>query len=113
VRSSSANRRSSPRPVDRALRVSEPAGHTLPAGPDATSGDGSTGFDRPSHLAAGSEHPSGSSGPSEPAPTLAVTAAQSGPASGKPAPAKAGRKGQRPAMPSWEDVLLGTRSSGL
>ncbi len=26
--------------------------------------------------------------------------------------AKAARKGQRPAMPSWEDVLLGTRSQG-
>ncbi len=27
-------------------------------------------------------------------------------------PAKASRRGQRPAMPSWEDVLLGTKSTG-
>jgi hypothetical protein len=27
-------------------------------------------------------------------------------------PAKASKRGQRPAMPSWEDVLLGTKSTG-
>jgi hypothetical protein len=41
---------------------------------------------------------------SRPAPTAAGD-----PHSG---PAKIARKGQRPTMPSWEDVLLGTRSNG-
>ena len=30
----------------------------------------------------------------------------------QPSSAKPARRGQRPAMPSWEDVLLGTRSAG-
>lgn len=30
----------------------------------------------------------------------------------QPANSKTARRGQRPAMPSWEDVLLGTRSAG-
>ncbi len=30
----------------------------------------------------------------------------------RPAAAKSARRGQRPAMPSWEDVLLGTKSNG-
>ena len=62
-----------------------------------------------------------SAGPARP-PTMARTggatpASSAPPGSSAPQPvrqssAKSARRGQRPAMPSWEDVLLGTKSTG-
>lgn len=50
-----------------------------------------------------------SSAPNSSTPASPTT---SSPAASSPAAPKAARKTQRPSMPSWEDVLLGTRSSG-
>lgn len=86
------DQRSGARTDDRA-RKTESAGSAEPAVVARTGTD---------HAAPTSHHVSQARPPAAPQPTAPASSA-SGPAKGK--------RGSRPAMPSWEDVLIGTRST--
>ncbi|MET3804277.1 hypothetical protein ABIB25_001272 [Nakamurella sp. UYEF19] len=56
--------------------------------------------------------PAGPSKPAAATPSKSSTASPAATTAAKPEAPKPARRGQRPSMPSWEDVLLGTRSNG-
>jgi len=104
----------------RAMPAAPTPGRAPAATPGATSGP-------PGPTSATPGPTSATPGPTSPTPTSIgaaapvvpaassngrAAAAADGAAAATASPTKSSRRGQRPAMPSWEDVLLGTKSTG-